>query len=407
MKEILELIVLLSCLPLGIFALTAILNAFTFPRLRQKSGSAPASDCAAKSVSSSAFPLQNPLAHPLVSVLIPMRNEADIIAETVKSLLAQDYPNLEILLLDDQSADNSAEIALKAANHDPRLRVIPGAFLPHGWLGKTWACQQLSEQAGGDYLLFTDADVRWQPGAVSALLAESRRTSADLLTAWPTQITKTWSERLVVPLMAFAVLAYLPVLAVHHLPWSVFAAANGQCLFFRRAVYQKIGGHIAIKKQIVDDMAFAYAVKRNRLRLRAADANGLIQTRMYHNWTQVRDGFAKNILAGHGNSVLLLLFSAIFHWWLFIIPWLILPYFLLSAQSFIFPLFLITLGITTRALTAATSRQRIFDSIFLPVSVFLMTIIAVQSMRWHFSGGPQWKGRTIPITKSHNHPITK
>lgn len=395
MKEILEFIFLLSCLPLGIFALTAILNAFSFPRLRQKSGSTSASDCQTKSVSSSDFPLQNPLTHPLVSVLIPMRNEADIIAETVKSLLAQNYPNLQILLLDDQSTDNSAETALKAAGDDPHLRIIPGAPLPPGWLGKTWACQQLSEQASGDYLLFTDADVRWQPGAISALLAESQRTSADLLTVWPTQTTKTWSERLVVPLMSFAVLAYLPVLAVHHICWPVFSHAMGQCLLFRRAAYRKIGGHAAIKKQILDDMAFAYTIKHNRLRLRAADANGLIQTRMYHNWTQVRDGFAKNILAGHGNSVLLLLFSAIFHWSLFIIPWLILPYFLLSAQSSIFPLFLIMLGITTRALTAATSRQRIFDSAFMPVSVFLMTIIAFQSMRWHFSGGPQWKGRTI------------
>ena len=395
MKEILEFIFLLFCFPLGIFALTAILNAFTFPRLRQKSGSTLASDCVAKSVSPSAFPLQGSLAHPLVSVLIPMRNEADVIAETVKSLLAQDYPNLEILLLDDQSVDNSAEIALKAANHDLRLRVMPGAPLPSGWLGKTWACQQLSEQASGDYLLFTDADVRWQPGAISALLAESQRTGADLLTVWPTQITKTWSERLVVPLMAFAILAYLPILAVHHVRWSVFSHAMGQCLLFRRAAYQKIGGHAAIKKQILDDMAFAYAIKHNRLRLRAADANGLIRTRMYQNWTQVRDGFAKNILAGHGNSLVLLLFSAIFHWLLFIIPWLILPYFILSTQPFIFPLFLIVLGIFTRALTAVITKQKLLDSIFMPVSVFLMTIIAFQSMRWHFSGGPQWKGRII------------
>lgn len=372
---LLNLLFHLSFSPLIIFAIIAILNALTFPRLRQ----------------SSAVLLSNPL----VSVLIPMRNEAQGIAQTVQSLLAQDYPNLEILLLDDNSSDNCAALAKTAANNDLRLRVFSGLSLPPGWLGKTWACHQLSKQARGNYLLFTDADVRWEPGAISALMAEAQKTRSDLLTVWPTQTTVTRGERLVVPLMGFSILAYLPVLAVHYTPWPVFAAAMGQCLLFRRAAYQKVGGHAAIQDKITDDMAFAYAIKRGHLRLRAADASGLIQTRMYNNWPQVRDGFAKNILTGHGNSVLLLLLSAIFHWWLFIVPWFLLIHFSLSHQSFIFPLLLISLGFAIRALTAATTRQRILDSVFMPISVFLMTIIAIQSIRWHFSGGTQWKGRKI------------
>lgn len=348
-----------------------------------------------------------------------MRNESAVIAETVRSLLAQNYPNFEILILDDHSTDDSAEIARAAAGDDPRLRILPGEPLPPGWTGKVWACHQLAEQARGEYLLFTDADVRWEPGALTALMAQAQRTQADLLTVWPTQITQTWGERLVVPLMAFTILAYLPVLAVHHLPWPVFSAAMGQCLLFRRDAYQKIGGHAAIRNQILDDMAFAYAIKRSRLRLRMADANGLIQTRMYRNWPQVRDGFAKNILAGHGNSVLFLLFSTFFHWWQFILPWFMLFITLLAPRSFVLtahrslmtdnwilitdnwtPItascLLITLSLLTRALTAATSRQRIRDSLLLPVSVFLMTLIAFRSLQWRFTGGPQWKGRAIP-----------
>jgi chlorobactene glucosyltransferase len=379
---------LLSFSPLLLFALIAILNAFTFPRLRSKN------------ISQS--PMTN---HPSrITVLIPMRNESAIIADTVRSLLAQDYPDLEILLLDDHSTDNSTEIARAAANGDPRLRILPGAPLPPGWTGKVWACHQLAEQAQGDYLLFTDADVRWRPGALSVLMAEAQRTNADLLTVWPTQMTQTWGERLVVPLMAFTILAYLPVLAVHHLPWPVFSAAMGQCLLFRRESYRQIGGHAAIKNHILDDMAFAYAIKRSRLRLRAADANGLIQTRMYQNWPQVRDGFAKNILAGHANSVLFLLFSMVFHWWLFVLPWFL----LLSQVAFsVFsiphpfpnlsslPFLAVLLGVITRALTAATSRQRIHDSLLMPVSVFLMTLITFRALQWRFTGGPQWKGRQI------------
>jgi chlorobactene glucosyltransferase len=379
---------LLSFSPLLLFALIAILNAFTFPRLRSKN------------ISQS--PMTN---HPSrITVLIPMRNESAIIADTVRSLLAQDYPDLEILLLDDHSTDNSTEIARAAADGDPRLRILPGAPLPPGWTGKVWACHQLAEQAQGDYLLFTDADVRWRPGALSALMAEAQRTNADLLTVWPTQMTQTWGERLVVPLMAFTILAYLPVLAVHHLPWPVFSAAMGQCLLFRRESYRQIGGHAAIKNHILDDMAFAYAIKRSRLRLRAADANGLIQTRMYQNWPQVRDGFAKNILAGHANSVLFLLFSMVFHWWLFVLPWfLLLSQVALSVFSIphpfqnlsSLPFLAVLLGVITRALTAATSRQRIHDSLLMPVSVFLMTLITFRALQWRFTGGPQWKGRQI------------
>lgn len=373
-------LLLLSFLPLLIFALTAILNALTFPRLPRKPHP------------------QLPITNPPITILIPMRDESAVIAEAVRSLLAQDTPNLEILILDDNSTDNSAEIARAAANGDPRLRVLVGKPLPPGWTGKVWACHQLSEQARGEYLLFTDADVRWQPGALSALMAETQRTNADLLTVWPTQITATWGERLVVPLMAFSILAYLPVLAVHHIPWPVFAAANGQCLLFRRAAYKKIGGHADIKHQIVDDMAFAYAIKRNRLLLRVADANGLMQTRMYRNWPQVRDGFAKNILAGYGNNIFFLLLSTVFHWWMFIIPWFLLLGALITPRSSLLTNYylLITLSVATRALTAATSRQRVVDSLFMPVSVLLMTIIAFRSIRWHYTGGPQWKGRTLP-----------
>jgi chlorobactene glucosyltransferase len=374
-------LLLLSFLPLISFALTAILNAFTFPRLRNN-----------KSL----------ITNPLITVLIPMRNEAAVIAETVRSWLAQDYPNFEILILDDGSTDDSAKIAREAAGGDFRLTILQGSALPDGWLGKPWACHQLTAQARGETLLFTDADVRWEPSALSALVAESQRTNADLLTVWPTQITHTWGERLVVPLMGFAIQAYLPVLAVHHLPWPVFAHAMGQCLLFKRPAYEKIGGHQAVKAEIVDDMAFAYAIKRHNLRLRAADGNGLIQTRMYQNWNQVRDGFAKNILSGHGNRLAFLLFSTVFHWWMFILPWiLVIGYAIFDTRILDFSniefsiIAFALLGVLTRALTAAVTRQRVGDALLMPVSVLLMTMIAAQSVRWRYGSGPRWKGRQI------------
>lgn len=349
-------------------ALTACLNALTFPRLRR--APAPASR---------------------LSVLIPARNEAHVIGDTVRAWLAQ--PELaELVILDDQSTDGTAEVAWQAAAGDGRLRVVAGAPLPAGWLGKNWACHQLSRAAHGDMLLFTDADVRWEPGALAAVLAAHHRLRADLLTVWPTQHTHTWAERLAVPLMALAIMGYLPALAVHHLPLSAFAAAMGQCLLFTRAAYDRVGGHAAVRADIVEDVALARRIKQAGLRLRMADGNRLVTCRMYLNAGQVRAGFAKNILRGHGGAAPLALSTA-FHLAVFVWPWLWLPLMALTGGDWRWPAVWLALGVGTRALTAASTHQRVGDALFMPLSALLMTSIAWQSWRWHRTGGPRWKGR--------------
>ncbi len=373
----LTILALFVTLMLTAMAAIAILNVFTFPRL---TASPP------------------PQASPLVSVLIPARNEAAVIGETLRRLLAQDYAHYEVLLLDDHSDDDTAGIARRAAGDDPRLRLLQGAPLPAGWLGKSWACQQLAQAAQGEYLIFTDADVSWGAGALSRLVGELQRRGGDLLTVWPTQRTESWGERLVVPLLAFVIIAYLPLLAVHYIPWPVFAAAIGQCLAFRREVYFAIGGHAAIRASIIDDMAFAKTIKRRGFRLRAADAAGLMGCRMYHNWPEVRDGFAKNILAGHGSRIVLLLLSWVFHWLLFLAPWVWLALGWLGGPPEWpwWPLCLMGLGVGIRALTAAYSRQRLADACLLPVSVILMAIIASQAIVWRWRyGAVRWKGRVV------------
>ncbi|MCA9982582.1 MAG: glycosyltransferase, partial [Anaerolineales bacterium] len=163
---------------------------------------------------------------PCVSILIPARNEAAVIGESVQLLSAQGYSQREIIVLDDNSEDGTGSIAQQAAGD---VRVLTGSPLPAGWMGKNWACHQLAQHAQGDILLFTDADVRWQPGALAAVVDLFERTEADLLTVWPTQITVSWGERLTVPLIAMTVLAYLPVQLAHDFYHPLAAAANGQC----------------------------------------------------------------------------------------------------------------------------------------------------------------------------------
>lgn len=372
-------------------AVIAIVNTLTFPRLK---------------------PARPSAGLPRISILIPARNEAGVIGQTVGSLLVQTYPHFELIILDDNSNDDTSAVARAAAQGDPRLRLIAGASLPRGWLGKNWACHQLTQAATGEWLIFSDADVHWSPTALAALVAEMSRTQADLLTVWPTQQTNSWGERLVVPLMALVILGYLPVLLVHHTPWPSLAAANGQCLAFRRKAYEKVGGHAALRDNILEDVNFARRIKANGFRLRMADGAGLISCRMYQDWPSVRDGYAKNILAGYGGSVLFLILATVFHWLVFLFPWLLLminnQVSILNRQRFLFidnwqltvnywPLVLIVLGLGIRMLTAAVTRQRLVDALLMPVSVLLMTRIAAQALWWHWHGGPKWKGRMINI----------
>jgi chlorobactene glucosyltransferase len=387
-------LVLLTAFILLYISLVAILNALTFPRLKSGSGPWAADDPDWEG--------------PFVSVLVPARNEVRNIARLVGGILSQDGVDFELLVLDDQSVDGTADQARKSAGRDSRLRVLQGEALPEGWGGKNWACHQLSQAAQGEILVFTDADTLWQPGALRGLVAYLLRERAELVTVWPTQITGTWGERLTVPLIALVVMGYLPLLAVHYIPWPIFSAANGQCLAFRRAAYQKIGGHAALRRAVVEDIRFAWRIKSAGLRLRMMDGAGLLACRMYSSWQEARDGLAKSLMAGYGNSLFFLGMATFFHWLVFGGPWLWLalgwlkptwpvPVGVLAAPAWPgWPLGLIFMGLGARALSAVSTRQRVADALLMPISVVLMTLITARAVDWHVRlGGPVWKGRTI------------
>lgn len=373
------LIYFIAVVLIGLTGLT-IINVLTFPRLVIG---------------------KSPQENPFVSILIPARNEATVIQQTIEKLLLQTYPNFELIVLDDNSTDGTGQILQQF--DDKRLTVISGNPLPVGWMGKSWACHQLSQHANGDILVFTDADVQWSPDALSAVISQMRNHNADLFTVWSTQQTVTPAERLTVPLMAFAILTYLPTFMTHHSPFSIFAAANGQCMAWKRDVYKKIGGHTAVANNVLDDVTHAKLVKKAGYTLHMADGNALISCRMYDDWDSVRDGFAKNILAGYGNSVIALSASIVFHFVAFLLP--IILFVVLPNYRFISGLFIIQ-AMLIRALSASFTHQRIIDAIGMPISVILMTMISIQSIAWHFSGGPRWKGRIInrqPTPKGQTH----
>ena len=369
------LLLILATAALSGMVLILLSNLMAFPGLR---------DCNAAGIAAS------------VSVLIPARNEAAVIGPTVRSILQQSYPCRELLILDDGSEDGTERAVLETSGNDSRLRIFRGDPIPCGWLGKSWACHQLAGEASGEILIFADADVRWHEHALAALLCELERSSADMLAVMPSQKTVSWPERFCVPLMAFAIHAYLPAIAVHRTSFPMLAAANGQCIAVRRTAYDWLGGHASVRDNILDDIGLARRAKRAGLTLRMAEANGLITCRMYRDWRTVREGFAKNILAGFG-GIAGLLAATVFHWVVFLVPWGLLIVGISGTDVPWHPywaLLLVCAGIFVRGLTACRTGQRAGDAPLLPVSVLLMTVIAAQSLWWHWRfGGPLWKGR--------------
>lgn len=372
-----------------------VINLLTLPTLAQDEADAPKPEIDHRQL-------------PLVSILVPARNEAANIAACVRSLLGQDYPRFELLVLDDQSEDATGAILARLAAEDGRLRVLQGAAPPPGWLGKANACRQLAAAARGDWLLFTDADTVHRPPALRRALALAQRRAAGLLSMFPRQITGSWSERLVVPLMHLAVYGLLPLPAMRRLRSPAFAAANGQYLLFRRAAYEAAGGHAAVRGLVLEDVALARAVKRAGYRIDLADGGDLVRTRMYHGAAEVWAGFSKNFFAFFNDSLPFLGIVLLGFALLYVAPplWLLAGGTRAAIMGSIpagsegwawlgLPLLQYGCGVVLRLLLAARFHFRWTDALLHPLSVALQIAIGLNSARLARRGGGSWKGRTL------------
>jgi chlorobactene glucosyltransferase len=235
---------------------------------------------------------------PGVSVIVPARNEQAVIAACLDGALAQNYPGLEVLVVDDRSEDGTGEIVRRYAAADPRLRLVVGQPLPAGWLGKPWALVQGASAARGAWLLFVDADTRLLPGSVAGAVAEARRRDAPVLSALTAQALPTIWERVVQPAVFGAIAEAMPVVLVNRPEVPQIAVANGQYLLVRRDAYQAVGGHAAVRAEIAEDAAFARRVKTLRWRYWLGDGRDLAVTRMYTTPRALWEGWTKNLHTG-------------------------------------------------------------------------------------------------------------
>ncbi len=329
------------------------------------------------------------------------RNEEYNIATCICSLLALDYPCYEVIVLDDNSEDRTAEIL--DSFHDSRLQCIKGKSLPSGWAGKTWACHQLSGFAKGDYLIFTDADTIHNRRTLSHTIAAVQCSGAGFASLMPRQVFGTFMEKLIVPVINWAIFFYLPLFLAYRLPPPFLSAAVGQYLLFSRVAYEKCGGHASVKECIDDDLALARQAKSMRIKWLLMNGKDLLACRMYKGPKQVWDGFGKNLFSITGYRILPHLFIWLWTALVFVEPVVLLIVHLLypavisqdvafrAAAAFVMALILWLIMLKKFGLP-------LYLAFFSPVAVFMTVAVALRSMILHLFGRASWKDRTMART---------
>jgi chlorobactene glucosyltransferase len=236
---------------------------------------------------------RTPGAFPRVSVVIPARNEEKDVERTVRSHLAQNYPDVQVIAVDDCSVDRTLEILRSLAREDPRLTVISGSGPPAGWLGKPHALHVGARAADGELLLFADADVRYDPRAIRDAVVVMEDRGLDLLAFFPRFENRGFWENVLLPFLAVTVfLGFGFLVRFQRVPLAMGAGAGN---LVRRRAYEALGGHAAIRQAVVDDVRLAAVAKRGGFRVAAFRAEDRVAVRMYRGFRQVWDGFTKNL----------------------------------------------------------------------------------------------------------------
>ncbi|MCS6990966.1 MAG: glycosyltransferase family 2 protein [Chitinophagales bacterium] len=323
--------------------------------------------------------------HSSVSVLIPARNEAHRVGLLLEALQQSQLEYRDAWVLDDHSTDLTAEVVRRYAVQNPKLKLIQGEPLPPGWLGKTWACHQLGQKAEGDYLLFLDADVRLQPGAISAMVLALQQSKSHLLSVFPRQEMNSWGERIAVPIMFEILLGLLPLFLVRRTRMWQVAAANGQCLLFSAEVYKQNWWHKLHRQSLAEDITIARSMKKMGYHVSVL-LSPQISCRMYARYREALSGFAKNIVAMTGNGFFLALYCLLVVFSLPGAAWLPMSAALLWLASEVF------IVVIHSYLAGMRTAEQL---LLLPLRRLSLVAVAGLAFWKHFFSTHQWKGRSI------------
>jgi glycosyltransferase involved in cell wall biosynthesis len=322
----------------------------------------------------------------LVSVLIPARNEENNIASILGDLRNQTYNNIEIIVLDDDSSDNTAAIIAQQIQQDTRISLLQSKGLPKGWLGKNYACHQMAKQAKGEYLLYLDADVRIQPELIAKLLYFSVQKQKQLVSIFPKQEMISAGEWKTVPLMNYILLTLLPLILVRFPYFSSLSAANGQCMFFSQQSYQSILPHQQLKNTAVEDIEIARLYKKRKQHIACLASVEDITCRMYSNNDEAITGFSKNCLSFFGGSALL----GIIFWGITSISFIVLLWFPL-----LFAIYLIMVIITRIGVSVISHQSVIKNLQYLLYQHIYLGILLISAIKNKHKRHLLWKERNI------------
>ncbi len=307
--------ILIASAAISVFALAMTVVNVALYRRRNRAGDTPGASAA-----------ESGRDQPAVSICIPARNEAANLEACVRSVLAgvrastENASSVEVLVYDDESSDATPAILAALTREDSRVRAVPRVRLPSGWNGKQHACDRLGRAARGEWLVFTDADVRFgfDPppaargggGAIDAALGGARRSGADLVSTFPRQIVGTLAEALAVPMMHFILFSYLPMGLMRRRRDVSLGAGCGQFLMVRRGAYLAAGGHATFKGSMHDGIRLPRALREAGFHTDLFDGSAWCRVRMYRGLRETWRGFAKNAYEGVGSVPLLVVFTA-------------------------------------------------------------------------------------------------
>lgn len=328
-----------------------------------------------------------PSDQPLVSVIIPVRNEETTIGNLLDDLALQTYSNIEILLSNDDSTDKTAEIVTNKQQSNARIRLIDAGLKDEDWLGKNHACYIGSRNAAGHYLLFLDADVRLSKNAISSAIGYFQKAHVVFLSIFPRQILNNRGVYTIVPLMNYILLSLLPLFLVRKSSYVSLSAANGQFMLFDHDLYKALEPHKRFRKEKVEDIHISRYYKRKGYPIACLTGNKDVSCKMYDNYTDAQEGFSKNVFAFFGGSVTAGLtfwfFSLTGLLWMLLLPWYTLPAYLLAV-------------ITTRWFISLTSEQNSRRNILMHyIQLGALGKLMFRSIQHQRTKTYQWKGRSI------------
>jgi hypothetical protein len=333
-----------------------------------------------------------------LSVLLPLRDEEHRLEPGLRTLLAaitRYGSRAELVVVDDRSSDGTRALVDRlVAEHPPagtRVRVLSGTPVPHGWLGKPWACAQLAEAAdpNSTVLVLVDADVELQPEALVDVVNLLRHSGLDLISPWPRQVAQSWAERLVQPLQQWSWLTTVPLKVAERSARPSLAAANGQLLVVDRGAYERAGGHAAARDQVLDDIALLRAVVRAGGHGAPVDGTQLALCRMYTGWQDLRDGYSRSLWSAFGSRAGA---AAVVGGLGLVYVWPVLA----AAAGSPVGAAGYAVGVLGRACVARRTGARVWPDVLAhPASVVLLGWLTARSWRGHARGTLRWKGRRI------------